>query len=182
MKITEVLSMVDALYPNAYTVDEKARWCYEASAGIRRNVLKLYEEMTYVLTNDNEKIPLPEGVTFMDIESVFVNGKRTAKVDSRSFMGNGLSKGDTVRVVYKIVPEPFVVTDGVVDADAVTEVPAPYDGLYIDYVCAQIAFNQNAMSDYQKFMAMYNEKLTEFAVEYQKTAPTVEGRGYTNLW
>ena len=170
MQISEVLDRVDTLYPNAYTQEEKLGWCYDVSCGIRRNVMPLYAEIEHIISKDNEQIPLPEGVAFMDIESVFINGKRTSKVDSRSFTGDGLKNGDEIKLVYKSIPSKY------------TEVPAPYDSMYIDYVCAQIAFFQNALSDYQKFMMMYNEKLSEFAAEYRRTAPVVEGRGFKNLW
>ena len=182
MKISEVLQQADSLYPNPYTTEEKVRWCYDVSCGIRDNILKLYGEREQVIQNGEEQILLPEGVRFWDVDSVFINGKKVKKVDARSFSGRGLKAGDVVRVVYKTLPDPFVVTDGVVDETCMTEVDAPYDGLYIDYVCAQIAFYQDDLSDHSKFITMYNEKLHDFAVKYRRTAPVIDGRGYQNLW
>ena len=182
MLINEVLHSVDSLYPNTYTMEEKLKWCYDVSRGIRDNILKLYQSSEQVIASDGEQILLPGEVNFSDIESVYVNGEKVTKVDARSFLGNGMKAGDVVKVVYKTLPKPFAVNEGEVDPEAVTEVEAPYDGLYIDYVCAQIAFFQNDLADYNKFITMYNEKLMDFAVKYRKTAPLVEKRGYQNLW
>ncbi len=182
MLITEVLQQVDSLYPNTYTTEEKLRWCYDVSRGIRDNILKLYQMREQKIAVDGEQILLPEGVSFSDVDSVFVNGKKVQKVDARSFSGAGLSAGDLVKVIYKTLPEPFLLEDGTCDPKRRTEVESPYDGLYVDYVCAQIAFYQNDLADYNKFITMYNEKLLDFAVRYRRTAPVVEGRGYQNLW
>ncbi len=182
MKITEVLERVDSLYPNPYTAEEKVRWCYDVSCGIRDNILKLYNTREQVIKSEGEQILLPVGVKFWDVDSVFINGKKVKKVDARSFSGHGLKVGDVVRVVYKTLPDPFSVVDGVVDEACMTEVDAPYDGLYVDYVCAQVAFYQDDLDDYNKFITMYNEKLHDFAVKYRQTAPIIDGRGYKNLW
>ena len=176
MKINEVLEKVDTLYPNAYTEEEKLRWCYDVSCGIRRNVMTLYDESKYTVAEDGEALVLPVGVSMMDVESIFVNDRRENKLDYRSVSGSNLQKGDEIRLVYKSIPQMYD------NLEAETEVPSPYDSLYIDYVCAQISFFQNALSDYQKFMMMYNEKLSEFAAEYRRTAPVVEGRTLKNLW
>lgn len=182
MTIAEVIEKVDSLYPNPYTLEEKVGWCYDVSCGIRNNIMKLYRVREQVIEKEGETILMPEGITFSDIASVFINGKEVDKVDARSFSGAGLSPGDKVRVVYQFPPEPYGVAESVVDPECATEMGAPYDGLYVDYVCAQIAFYQDDLSDYNKFLTMYNEKLTEFAVSYQRTAPVVSGRGYRNLW
>lgn len=182
MLIADVLERADDLYPNTYTTEEKVRWCYDVSCGIRDNIMKLYQVKVQFINQEGEQILMPEGVNFSDIDSVYINGVPVSKVDARSFSGGTLSPGDEVRVVYKILPEPYGIEEGALDPEARTEMEAPYDGLYVDYVCAQIAFYQNDLSDYNKFITMYNEKLSEFAAKYRQTAPVVERRGYQNLW
>lgn len=182
MLIADVIKKVDDLYPNPYTPEEKLGWCYDVSRGIRDNIKKLYQEREQVIEAEGEQILLPAGVEFSDVDTVFVNGKRIRKVDARTYTGAGLKAGDVVRVVYKTFPDPYALIDGAVPEDYETEVSAPYDGLYVDYVCGQIAFYQNDLSDYNKFITMYNEKLSDYAVRYTRTAPQVDGRGYQNLW
>lgn len=181
MKIAEVIERVDALYPNTYTSEEKLGWCYDVSRGIRDNIKKIYAAREQVISKENEAILLPEGLEFSDVDSVSVNGRVVKKVDARSYDGARLKPGDRVRVVYKSLPEPYALVDGAVPEEFVTEVSAPYDGLYADYVCAQIAFYQNDLSDYNKFITMYNEKLRDYAIQYIKTAPVTERR-FENLW
>lgn len=182
MLIAEVLERVDALYPNTYTNEEKVRWCYDVSCGIRDSIVKVYRVRTQTIEKDGDLVLMPDGINFSDIDSVYVNGLPVGKVDGRSLAGGPLPAGSEVRVVYKVMPEPYSIADGDIDPDVRTEMEAPYDSLYVDYVCAQIAFYQNDMADYNKFISMYNEKLLEFAKHYQQTAPVVQGRGYYNLW
>ena len=182
MTIAEVLERVDSLYHNTYTAEEKLRWCYDVSRGIRDNIKKLYGRREQTISTDGEKIPLPDGVNFTDIDSVFVNGRQVSKVDERSYGDSGFKAGDVVLVIYKLLPDEYTLVDGAVPEELKTEVDAPYDGLYVDYVCAQIAFYQNDLSEYNKFITMYHDKLADFAVRYRQTAPVVTERGYRNLW
>ena len=182
MRIAEVIERVDALYPNTYTNEEKVGWCYDVSCGIRDSIVKVYRVREQTIEKDGDQILMPEGVNFSDVDSVFVNGLPVAKVDGRSLVGGPLPAGANAKVVYKVMPDAYSIADGTIDPDAETEMGAPYDSLYVDYVCAQIAFYQNDMNDYSKFIGTYNEKLMEFARSYQQTAPLVQGRGYCNLW
>ena len=183
MQIAEVLKRVDALCPNAYTKEEKLAWCYEVSCGIRDNIKRLYRSVEQDITEDGGGFVLPPGVDFSDVSAVYVNGHFVTKVDDRSFAGSGLKKGDSVRVVYKSMPEAYMLSeDGSVPEELVTEAPAPYDTLYLDFVMSQIAFYQHDMEEYAKFSSMYNQKLAEYAAKYTQTAPSEPGKGYMHIW
>lgn len=180
MKIYQVLLKVDSLCPNPYSVEEKLRWCYEVSCGIRDNVKREYASVESVVTEDKGRVVLP--CPFSQVVLVYVNGRKKTKTDCRTWEDYSFRKGDTVRVVYKSMPEEYVPNGDNVPEEYETEAPAPYDSLYLDYVMAQIAFYQNDMNDYNKFVTMYNQKLADFAASCKQTEPQFKRGGFIHLW
>ena len=50
MELRKVIEAADALCPNPYTQEEKLRWCDEVSAGIRREIKKVYDTIETTVT------------------------------------------------------------------------------------------------------------------------------------
>lgn len=84
LKILEVIDRVDTLYPNAYTMDEKLRWCDEINAMINQETTLHYDSIECT-AKENEEIMLPSGVDFDNIECVYADGVRLDKTDLRSY-------------------------------------------------------------------------------------------------
>ena len=100
MLIDEVISRVDALYPNLYTRAEKLAWCYELTALIYAEYKKLYS--TLVLMK-GEGEPLPPEILSEDIVEVRAKGRRYFKTDNRSFLDIAFPEGE-IEVVYRFRP------------------------------------------------------------------------------
>ena len=243
MQLEEVIGRVDALYPNPYPREQKLRWCRDVSEGLRQTVGRLYAEADYVWDG---ALTLPPGVSFSDVEAVFVDGTRVEKVDERTFRDGSIRDGAPVRIVYLLHPDDCILQlsgtittvdgdagavtlpdgadagalllqpdeaatlayggavydvtiAGVAEADGAVTVtvagsglPAATDAdavlqsdchtLYIDYVCAQIAFYQNDLYDYNKFVTAYNEKRKGYANAYKRTNPLAQHKSFRNVW
>ena len=84
MELRKVIETADALCPNPYTQEEKLRWCGEVSAGIRREIKKVYDTIETTVTGSGE-LELPDDISFEDIEMAYLDGKRLDKLDFRNF-------------------------------------------------------------------------------------------------
>ncbi|MBR5152131.1 MAG: hypothetical protein IKW60_01185 [Clostridia bacterium] len=96
MQLTEAIAMADSLSPNAYTLEEKIRWCDEVSASIRREIIKRYLAVETVMTDG--EVDMPDGVSPDDVEIAFLNGKPLDKEDLRSF--SALGGSGRLRLVF----------------------------------------------------------------------------------
>lgn len=59
---------------------------------------------------------------------------------------------------------------------------APYDEMYIDYICAQICFFQRKHDVYQQFIARYNERMKEYGKFMKENAAVNDRTVFTNWW
>lgn len=91
MELRKVIEAADALCPNPYTQEEKLRWCDEVSAGIRREIKKVYDTIETTVTGSGE-LELPDDISFEDIETAYLDGKRLDKLDFRNFARCGLPR------------------------------------------------------------------------------------------
>ncbi len=85
MELIKVVEKADKLFPNPYTLEEKISWCDEVSAGIRREIKKIYDIIETTLPVSGEVI-LPDDISFEDIEVAYINNSPISKVDFRSFI------------------------------------------------------------------------------------------------
>ncbi|MBO5364904.1 MAG: hypothetical protein J6A56_05525 [Clostridia bacterium] len=92
MELLQVIQTADALCPNPYTREEKLRWCDEVSAGIRREIKKIYNTVETMVTQPGELV-LPDDICFEDIETAYINGKVMDKLDFRSFAAGNVPAG-----------------------------------------------------------------------------------------
>lgn len=119
MKILEVIDRVDALYPNAFSFEQKLQWCYELSCLLRSKVKRIYD--SYLIPYE-DAVPyyiLPNEVLFEDIDSVFCDEVPLIKTDWRTngiyphFSEDGSISGvifppcRMVRMVVKTRPAPY---------------------------------------------------------------------------
>lgn len=177
MKICEVIEKVNALYPNAYEADTKQMtdWCNELTAILCEQLVPAYESFVQTYSG---KIALPDGVAYEDVVKVYRNGEVLDKLDARTISGSSFKEGDKVIVVYRA--KPTLAETG--DADAETVCAFPHDLMYVDYLCAQIAFYQNDLSDYNKFILSYNQRLKDFERTVVEKLPKQPDKVFTNLW
>ena len=160
MKIAKVIEKADKWQPNVFGLADKLDWCYE----VTRDLLNDNPEFGSVLrtvSHDGAVVPLPEGVVFSDVSECFINGKRVERLDERTMQDADLKRGDSVYIVYRLHPSPYALekdenSNLVVPEELETIVSAPFDAMYIHYVCAQIAFWQNDADEYNKFISAYN--------------------------
>lgn len=107
MQILQAIEQADALCPNPYTFEEKLRWCHEVSAGIRRDIKKIYTTIETTLTAGQE-IPFPEEFAFEDLELVLWNGTPMDKLDFRSLQVDKSLRGKsgTLKLIFLEQPAP----------------------------------------------------------------------------
>lgn len=107
MKLLRAIEIADSLYPNQFSQEEKLRWCEELSAGIRRDVKKVYTTVE-LRTSSNGEIHWPDNFSFEDLELAFWNGSPMDKMDLRSFMTDASGSGSygTLRLVFLEQPQP----------------------------------------------------------------------------
>lgn len=109
MELLKVIQAADALCPNPFTTEEKLRWCHEVSAGIRREVKKVYRVIETAVTASGTP-ELPDEIAFEDIERAYLDGKPLEKSDFRSLLAVGCSNAahspKTLTLVYLTHPRP----------------------------------------------------------------------------
>lgn len=160
MKISEVIDKVDKFQPNVFDVEDKVYWCYECTRNIL-NECPVYRTFDRVATCDGFILPLPLGITVNDIAALFVNGMKKVLTNATDYLDEEFKEGDKISVVYRVVPDEYDVDDENY-GDLETVVGAPFESMYVDYVCAQIAFQQNDAVEYNKFMGSFNDKLSSY--------------------
>ncbi len=102
MELLQIIKTADELCPNHYTQEEKLRWCDEVSAGIRRQIKKIYDTVETTVTGPGELV-LPDDIAFEDIEVAYINGQPIEEVDFRSFAEGGVPVGVTFPAKIKLV-------------------------------------------------------------------------------
>ncbi len=142
MELLQVIKTVDQLCPNPYTQEEKLRWCDEVSAGIRRQIKKIYNTVETTVTSPGELI-LPDDIAFEDIETVYLNGKVIDKLDFRSFAEGDNSSSFSYPAKIKLVfltrslPVRYVTIQGIFDvSENFIKIDSPdlYPGDLIEWV------------------------------------------------
>ena len=182
MKIKDVLEKVDALYPNVFDDEQKLSWCYEVTTDLLTDN-PIYKSIDGVVVSDGDPILLPEGVVFSQVERVYINGVRQTIYDERVLQDAKLKKGDKFYVAWKCVPKEYELDEnGEVPDELEAVCPSPYDSMYIDYVCAQIAYWQNDLSDYNKFLSNYNSKKYSYCELRGAKDPLGDVKKFVNLF
>ena len=179
MKIADVINRVDEWLPNVFDDADKLYWCYECTMHIL-NECPRYDTYNKVVGCDGAVFMLPEGVGVCDIAELYVNGVKIPVTNDTDFDGYSFKKGDKVSVIYRKYPDEYELSDGAVPEDIETAVGAPYESMYIDYVCAQIAFLQNDAAEYNKFIGAFNDKMAACKVYYKNNAPSDVTRRFVN--
>lgn len=109
MELSKVIELADNLCPNPYTLEEKIRWCDEVSAGIRRDIKKIYDVIHTTLSSSGELV-LPDDIAFEDIEVAYIDGQPLDKLDFRSFIRDydpgQFSAPRKLELVYLTRPQP----------------------------------------------------------------------------
>lgn len=180
MKISKVIEKVDEWQPNVFSDEDKLYWCYECTCNIL-NECPVYGTYEVSVGSDQMVIPLPVGVKLIDIAELYVNGARMPITNATDYNDYTFRKGDKVAMVYRKYPEQYELTaDGAVPEDIETVCGAPFEGMYIDYVCAQIAFQQNDAVEYNKFIGTFNDRLSSYKAFYGSNAPANVSRRFEN--
>ncbi len=178
MKIADVLKKVDEWLPNVFSLDDKLYWCYECTMHIL-NECPVYDTYHCIIGYDGMTVPLPIDVKLLDIAELFVNGAAVAVTNETDFNDYTFKKGDKVAIVYRRYPDEYEITDGEFP-DVETVVGAPFESMYIDYVCAQIAYQQNDAAEYNKFIGGFNDKMSAYKSFYGSNAPSNAARQFKN--
>lgn len=182
MRIADVIEKVDNLQVNIFDVADKLRWCYEVTADILSDCPE-YGSVTEKVLYDGAIVSLPDGVDFTDVARVYVNGVPRVLRDERTLHDTEFKKGDVVNVVYRVVPAEYVLGDsGEVPEEILTVCPAPWDAMYIDYVCAQMAYHQNDLSDYEKYIQTYNVRFESYKKWHGSNSPVSDRKNFVNLY
>ena len=179
MKIADVIKRVDEWLPNVFSASDKLYWCYECTMHIL-NECPRYDTHNAVVSRDGESVMLPSGAGVCDIAELYVNGVKIPVTNETDVGGYSFKKGDNVTVVYRKYPDEYELADGEVSEDVGTAVGAPYESMYIDYVCAQIAFLQNDAAEYNKFIGAFNDKMAAYKAFFKNNSPSDVARQFKN--
>lgn len=180
MKISKVIEKVDEWQPNVFSDEDKLYWCYECTCNIL-NECPVYATHEQDVVTDGMVIPLPLGVELFDVAELYVNGVRMPITNATDYNDYTFRKGDKAVLVYRKKTEAYQLgDDGTVPEDLKTVCPAPYESMYIDYVCAQVAFQQNDAVEYNKFIGSFNDKLNSYKSFYGSNAPANVSRQFKN--
>ena len=181
MKIADVIEKVDNLQVNIFEPADKLRWCYEVTTDILADCPE-FDSVTETVMYDGAIVSLPEGVDFSHVARVYVNGVPKVLRDERTLADTELRKGDVVNVVYRVVPKEYALDGGVVPDTYETACPAPWDAMYIDYVCAQMAYHQNDLADYEKYIQTYNVRFESYKKWFGSNSPVSDRKNFVNLY
>ena len=182
MKIADVIDKADRWQPNVFDLKDKLDWCYEVTRDLMLDNPE-FLSATKTVASDGGIVPLPEGVLYSDVEEVYVNGGRVERLDERTMEDAQLKRGDQVYVVYRYFPPVYALSDdGEVPEDLETVCGAPFDSMYIDYVCAQAAFQQNDAEEYNKFISAYNAKFYAYKNFCGANSPVSVRKGFVNYF
>ncbi len=179
MKIFKVIEKVDEWQPNVFSDEDKLSWCYECTCNIL-NECPVYGTHKVDVTDDGIVIPLPLGVRLIDIAELYVNGVRMPITNATDYNDYTFKKDDKAVLVYRKYPAEYELADGAVPEDIETVCGAPFESMYIDYVCSQIAFQQNDAVEYNKFIGAFNDKLAAYKAFYGSNAPSSVSRQFGN--
>lgn len=179
MKIAKVIEKVDGWQPNVFGVEDKLYWCYECTMNIL-NECPEYGTRKVKVTSEPMAVPLPVGAGLLDVEALYINGVRTALTDATDINDYSLRKGDEVVLVYRKYPARYEADGDEVPDELETVCGAPFESMYIDFVCAQIAFQQNDAAEYNKFIGAFNDKFTAYKNHYGSNAPASAPRQFEN--
>ncbi len=170
MKISKVIQKVDEWQPNVFDIEDKLDWCYECTCNIL-NECPVYGTKKVVIGKDGMIIPLPVGVKLCDVAELYVNGTRIPITNATDYNDYAFEKGDRVVMVYRRYPNRYEIVDGDVPDKIETVCDAPFESMYIDFVCAQMAFQQNDAVEFNKFIGAFNDKLSAYKAFYGSNAP-----------
>lgn len=90
-----------------------------------------------------------------------------------------LEKEDNVITLDDAPPADVVKITTVMDDE--TEVPPPFDDMYIQFLLAKIGFYQNDIDMYNKHMSVYNTLLMDYGLWYKRTSP-IKATQFKNMW
>lgn len=171
LKISRVIEKVDEWQPNVFGVQDKLDWCYEVTCNIL-NECPVYKVHDTVVLADGGVIALPLGVTLLDVAELYVNGKRMPITNATDYNDYTFRRNDLVRIVYRSRPDAYEADENEEFPDELETVcPAPFESMYVDFVCAQIAFQQNDAVEYNKFIGAFNDKFYAYKKYYGSNAP-----------
>lgn len=85
--------------------------------------------------------------------------------ESYKFTGDTLPQGTFMAHIYREIMEK-------------TEMPAPYDTAYIDFVNAKAAFYEGDKNAYASFMSQFNSKFKEYSNYITRNKPRVKSKFY----
>lgn len=182
MKLKDVIAKVDKWQPNVFDTQDKLDWCYELARDLWNTSPKILS-YTGTVARDGGTVALPLGVKFSDCVEIYVNGKRKVKLDERTYEDLKLKKGDEVYVAYRYVPEPYQVdSEGEVPEELETVCDVPFASMYMDYVCAQIALQQNDAEEYNKYISVFNVKFSGFQNFVGANSPITAKKSFVNYF
>lgn len=179
MKISKVIEKVDEWQPNVFSDEDKLDWCYECSCHIL-NDCPVYGTHKVVIAYDGMVVPMPLGVRLIDIAELYVNGKSMPITNATDYNDYTFKKGDKAVFVYRKYPKKYELVDDVIPEDIKTVCNAPWESMYVDYVCAQIAFQQNDAEEYNKFIGAFNDKMSGYKSFYGSNSPASVPRKFKN--
>ena len=201
MKLSDLITYIDAVKPNAFTDAVKTSWINEVEGMIMSDVmlLSLADIQTYtyiyssVYTDVGISFPTTETM-LLPVRSDFHIGGMVVVADLVTHSANNSA---TARKILDIsadgltltfADESFTAGEDLDSAGTLTfdgsatvlMVPAPHDKLYRTYLSAMIDFANGEYDKYNNSMILYNKQYGDFVNWYARTYAPADGEAVEN--
>lgn len=190
MKVSEILSNVDELCPNAFSNKMKIGWINDLEKYLFQEVIKDIHEHVQNLVESQAAYDM-DGYTFAAIKDLYVNSRRHTKKGINNYESqyysfyekNGkinlypvptTSVTDGLKVYYLTLPTDKTVSGASQEDLALTGIYDNCKDLYQFYVMAQIAYHQKEYDDYNNHSLRYNRELLNLQSYLRGTQPDTQ--------
>lgn len=203
--IRQIIDAVDGLKSNTYTDAQKLAWLNEVEQSVKEEIMRSFLHTTVQRLANTSEYSLPNGVTFEDIEVLYMDGIEADRLDQRSYLHS--TCGDrgyykpTTASKFAINPTPISDDDSaypgirLVYLDKFTEytnansygtsmlITQPqHKKVYQFYLLAQIDLFNQEYENYNNKIIQYNAAYKDFSDWWKSKQPSNKSAVIRNLW
>lgn len=197
--IKNITDSVDLLKPNNFTDAQKIGWINRLEKDVKSKIIRNFVKHEIQRVIDVSEYDLPDGVTFEDIEVVYLDGIKASRLDERSYLENDGDIGyyKTTNGKIGINPTPTMTDEAtncgirLVYLSPFTEYTATSDTLLISdsfkevyefYLMAEMYFFTQDYDNYNNLTLRFNDAWDKFAKWYNSKNPVNRASKFKNIW
>jgi hypothetical protein len=203
--IRQVIDFANTLKVNSFTDAQKLAWLNEVEQSVKEEIMRTYLQTTVRRLTGVTEYSLPNGVTFEDVEVVYIDRVEADKLDQRSFLDS--TYGDrgyykpTTASKFAINPAPLAdddssnpgirlvyldkftaYTDANTYGTSMLITQPKHQKAYTFYLLAQIDLFNQEYENYNNKIIQYNAAFKDFSDWWKSRQPTNKSAVIRNLW